>query len=293
MDDEFKVLDLFSGIGGFSLGLERTGRFRTVAFCERDGYACRVLRKHWPTVPIFEDIRTLSKQRLKAHGIGADVLCGGFPCQDISTAGKGEGIDGERSGLWGEYARLIREVRPRYAIVENVAALRSRGLDRVLGDLAAIGYDAEWHCIPASHLGAPHRRDRLWIIAFPHADRHAERQSDGETPQPGQPASRRDHAQRLRADVADAACLRPRPFPVGQQAIVRADQFQPDARFGRRARRGGSRWETEPDLPRVADGVPHRVDRLRCLGNAVVPQIPELIGRAIVAHHDAARAIAT
>jgi len=160
------VLDLFSGIGGFSLGLERAG-MRTVAFCEIDPFCRRVLAKHWPTVTCYGNVRTLTAARLRADGIVADVICGGFPCQDISSAGKGVGIEGERSGLWKEYARIIGELRPHYVIVENVAALLSRGLDVVLRDLASIRYDAEWNCIPASAAGAPHRRDRLWLVAYP------------------------------------------------------------------------------------------------------------------------------
>ena len=155
------VLDLFSGIGGFSLGLQRVG-FTTQYFCEIDPYCRRVLAKHWPHVPCFEDVQTL-------HGADLgpiDLICGGFPCQDISTAGKGAGLSGARSGLWSEYARLIQEVRPKYVLIENVAALRSRGLDQVLREIAKIGYDAEWHCIPASAVGAPHRRDRVWIVAY-------------------------------------------------------------------------------------------------------------------------------
>ena len=161
-----RVLDLFSGIGGFSLGLERAG-MQTVAFCEIDPFARRVLAKHWPEVPCHDDIRTLSADWLAENGLWPDVICGGFPCQDISLAGKGAGIGGERSGLWREYARLIGEIRPRYVIVENVAALLGRGLGDVLGDLAALGYDAEWHCIPAAAVGAPHQRDRIWIVAYP------------------------------------------------------------------------------------------------------------------------------
>jgi DNA (cytosine-5)-methyltransferase 1 len=160
-----RLLDLFSGIGGFSLGLERSGFFRTVAFCEIEPFPRRVLKKHWPDVPIYEDVRTLNSAALRRDGIAIDAICGGFPCQDISVAGKGAGLAGERSGLWSEYARIIGELRPRIIIVENVAALLGRGLERVLGDLAALGFDAEWHCIPASAVGAPHRRDRLWIVA--------------------------------------------------------------------------------------------------------------------------------
>lgn len=159
------TLDLFSGIGGFSLGLERAG-FKTVAFCEIDPWCRRVLAKHWPGVPIYDDVRNLDAARLRADGIERiDAICGGFPCQDISLAGKGAGLEGERSGLWREYSRLLGELRPRYAIVENVGALRARGLAAVLADLAALGFDAEWHAIPAAAVGAPHLRDRVWIVA--------------------------------------------------------------------------------------------------------------------------------
>ena len=172
--DKLRVLDLFAGIGGFSLGLERAGGFETVAFCEIEPFPRKVLAKHWPKVPQYEDVRELTGDRLAADGIAVDVITGGFPCQDISTAGKQAGIsDGTRSGLWSEIARLVGEIRPRYVIVENVAALLSgpseqRGgwFGRVLGDLAALRYDAEWHCIPASAVGAHHRRDRIWIVAY-------------------------------------------------------------------------------------------------------------------------------
>jgi DNA (cytosine-5)-methyltransferase 1 len=163
----YRVLSLFAGIGGFDLGLERTGGFKTVAFCEIDPFCRRVLAKHWPEVPCYEDVKELTGERLRTDGVAVDCIVGGFPCQDISFAGKGAGMAGERSGLWSEYARLIGELRPRYVIVENVAALLGRGLADVLGDMAALGYDAEWHCIPASAVGAPHRRDRLWILAYP------------------------------------------------------------------------------------------------------------------------------
>lgn len=160
------VLDLFSGIGAFSLGLERAG-MRTAAFCEVAPYCRAVLTKRWPGVPCYDDIRTLSADRLRADGISVDAICGGFPCQDISLAGLGAGLDGERSGLWFECLRLIGEIRPEFVFVENVKALLTRGLGVVLGGLASIGYDAEWNCIPASYVGAPHDRDRIWIIAYP------------------------------------------------------------------------------------------------------------------------------
>ena len=162
-----KILDLFSGIGGFSLGLEST-KWKTIAFCEINPSCHKVLSKYWPDVPIFEDVTKLSASDIASS---VDVICGGFPCQDISVAGKKKGINGNRSGLWKEYLRLINEIKPKYAIIENVANLRSHGLITVLQDLWQIGYDAQWHCIPASALGAPHQRDRIWIIAYPNSQR--------------------------------------------------------------------------------------------------------------------------
>jgi DNA (cytosine-5)-methyltransferase 1 len=246
---KMRVLDLFSGIGGFSLGLERAG-FETVAFCEIDKKAQQVLRKHWPHVPIFDDISKLSAEALHDRGITVDVICGGFPCQDISLAGKGAGIEGERSGLWSEFARLIGELRPRYAIVENVTALLSRGLDRVLGDLAEIGYDAEWHCIPASAVGLPHSRDRVWIIAYP--------QRDGRI-------------------CLDKSFKNQRPKVNLPSSVTRwADTIQLLPTVGE--------FFHDPscDIIRNDDGLSDGMDRLKQLGNAVVPQIPELIGRAIM-----------
>lgn len=173
--EKLKVLDLFAGIGGFTLGLEKTGLYQTVAFCEWDEKAQAVLGKHWPSVPKFCDISNLiyleegilhDDLEGSTFFTKVDVLTGGFPCQDISVAGKGAGLSGERSGYWKQYKRLIEEIKPKGAIIENVSALRNRGLDQVLQDLDAVGYDAEWHCITASHFGATHQRDRIWIIAY-------------------------------------------------------------------------------------------------------------------------------
>ena len=172
-----KLLDLFSGIGGFSLGLEQTGKFETVAFCEINEPCRKVLNHHWPEVPCYDDIRDLNAARLRADNISVEAICGGFPCQDISKAGKVAGIEGEKSSIWNEYARLISELRPQVVFVENVATLRGRGLYRVLGDLAEIGYDAEWHCLPASYVGAPHQRDRIWIIAYPQRNQQSRTKS--------------------------------------------------------------------------------------------------------------------
>ena len=163
---KLRVLDLFSGIGGFSLGLERTGGFETAAFCEIEEFPRKVLAKHWPNVPIYNDVRTLNAERLAADGIGVDVITGGFPCQDLSIAGKQQGMgEGTRSGLWSEIVRLACELRPQFLIVENVANLLAGPVERpgawfgrVLGDLAECGFDAEWENIPASAVGAPDRK---------------------------------------------------------------------------------------------------------------------------------------
>jgi DNA (cytosine-5)-methyltransferase 1 len=283
-----RVLDLFSGIGGFSLGLERAG-MRTVQFVEIDEFCRHVLWDHWPGVPCHDDIRTFH-----APAGFADVICGGFPCQDISVAGKGAGLAGARSGLWSEYARLISEVRPRYVIVENVAALLSRGLEQVLGDLASIGYDAEWHCIPASYVGAPHRRVRVWFVAYPGERGHGrllqplselgsgpetDTGGDGEArpmAYPDDPGLQGRHGEVLRE------CAPERPARQGGASVPNA-HGEPQGRSTESWRERGQ-WESEPDVGRVAHGVPSRVDRLRALGNAVVPQVVEVIGRAIMEH---------
>lgn len=155
-----RVIDMFAGIGGFSLGLHRTGGFETVAFAEVNPYASRVLAERFPGVPNIGDVTT-------AEFPDADVICAGFPCQDISNVGKRAGLAGARSGLWREVVRAIRVVRPIRVCLENVAALLERGMGRVLGDLAEVGYDAEWDCVPATYIGAWHRRDRVWVVANP------------------------------------------------------------------------------------------------------------------------------
>lgn len=289
-----KVLDLFAGIGGFSLGLERAG-FESVAFCEIEPYCQKVLASHWPEVPIYDDVRQLTADRLFLDGIRPDVITGGFPCQDISVAGNKRGIEAERSGLWSECARLVGEVRPRYAIFENVTNLlngeRGAWFKRVLFDLSALGYDAEWHCIPASELGAHHHRDRVWIIAYP--QRFLENARHGSRRDAESVVERRNSQAewecdtntigRSGKDVADTS-------GNGLQGLGQDGSAEGSVRL-----RGGERWnkvknllgsssgwDIEPDVGRVANGVPARSHRLKSLGNAVVPQIPELIGRAIM-----------
>lgn len=241
----FRVLDLFSGIGGFSLGLERTGGFETVAFCEIEPFCRKVLAKHWPDVPIYEDVRALTADQLAADGIAVDVICGGFPCQDISYAGYGAGLAGERSGLWSEYARIIGEIRPRFVVVENVAALLDRGMAVVCGDLARLGYDAEWSVISACSVGAPHMRRRVFIVAYPDSEHGRKRL--------------RHTAARARRPLQEIHDF------SGSRAGWRARLANPSELYG------------------GADGLPNGMERNRAIGNSIVPQVSELIGRAILA----------
>jgi len=273
---------LFAGIGGFDLGLERAG-MRCEWQVEIDPYARAVLAKHWPDVRRHEDVRTFPPPEGEW---GVDVICGGFPCQDISVAGKGAGLAGARSGLWYEYARIIGELRPRYVIVENVAALLARGMGTVLGDLSSLGYDAEWHVIPASAVGAPHRRDRVWVVAYARCEHGDRRPSVSELPYWEAPKRYEtgDHAERRREVVADSdeQGLEGRDRPSDVELHGGPGQVRPTGAGRVQGWDGSGCWLTEPDVGRVAHGVPSRVDRLRCLGNAVVPQIVEVIGRAIV-----------
>lgn len=283
---------LFSGIGGLELGLERAG-MQTIWQVERDPYCRRVLAKHWPNAQRFDDVCAVGAYKLSP----VDLICGGFPCQDISTAGKGAGItEGSRSGLWFEYRRIIRELRPSYVVVENVAALLARGLDTVLGDLAACGYDAEWDCIPAAAVGAPHRRDRLFIVAY--ADnyglRHQPKPIDGR----GYPTVTNDDGSAQ--SMADTDC----PRQQQSEGCVSDERRRPSNRRAHVPHTAGSRlegrhqsdcyrteyaqhWETEPRICRVVDGVPNWAHRIRSLGNAVVPQVAEYIGRLIMMYDHA------
>jgi DNA (cytosine-5)-methyltransferase 1 len=349
------VGSLFAGIGGFELGLERAG-FEIEWQVELDPYCRAVLERHFPRARRFEDVREVGAANLAP----VDVVCGGFPCQDLSAAGKGAGIDGARSGLWSEFARIVRELRPRYVLVENVPALLTgKGkrwdrapIGRVLGDLAEVGYDAEWARLSAREFGAPHLRQRVWIVAYPREDADPEvlgrgtrgagrpsrlcadrqgvaaagmahpsrdaqaraaaaagterqrarprgpsRRARGADPDPhscrlagvpeldrqasaGQPeASLRGHAHRLRHPLPDAEGLGSssrRPKCDGEDGTAAGP------------RGGGGHWAVEPDVGRVAHGVPDRVDRLAALGNALVPQIPEWIGRRILEWEEAA-----
>jgi DNA (cytosine-5)-methyltransferase 1 len=265
------VLDLFSGIGGFSLGLERAG-MRTVAFCEISPTCRAILEKNWPGIPCADDITTREFKRGEA-----DIICGGFPCQDISYAGKRAGLSGKRSGLFWQMVRAIRLVRPRYAVMENVAALLGSGMGDVLGSMAEDGYDAEWDCISASDVGAPHGRPRVWITF---ADAYSEQRQEGRY----SPLRWWEWSQEETTEASthgdDKRKLEP-PRLLGN--------------VWRWLVHGSSRafwvdhWEAKFEALRgMDDGIPTRLDRAReaaCaspIGNAVVPQIPEAIGRAIL-----------
>jgi DNA (cytosine-5)-methyltransferase 1 len=258
---KMKVLDLFSGIGGFSLGLERTGGFETVAFCEQDAYCQKVLAKHWPDVPIFDDVKTL-----RGENVGSiDVVCGGFPCQPWSVAGQQKGTDDNRD-LWPEMCRIIADVKPRWVIGENVAGFVSNplGLDRSLADLETLGYSVQPFVIPACAVDAPHRRDRVWVMAH---RSELQRYGCGE---------HSEQSKRQVSQFRDSGCAEFMADAKGFYAQGQQDK-QREKQFG-----GSCRWIAEPDVGRVAHGIPRRVDRLKALGNAVVPQIPEMIGHAIL-----------
>jgi DNA (cytosine-5)-methyltransferase 1 len=239
-----------------------------------------------------------SHQHTHTHtqDFSVDLICGGFPCQDISVAGKGAGLAGERSGLWNDFARIIRTVRPRWVVIKNVPALTARGLGTVLGDLAEIGFDAEWHCIPASAVGAPHRRERIWIVAYSVSQRQTVRRHCEDVQGKVHCGSRNASGSKCDCGQGCTGCTGQGSCDVSDADSHGASQRRTDERMGGQSRSGkiapngagwiadvsGSQWKAEPDVGRVAHGVPCRVDRLRCLGNAVVPQVVKVIGRAIL-----------
>lgn len=310
-----KVLDLFSGIGGFSLGLERAG-METVAFCEIEEFPRRVLAKHWPGVPIHKDITELDGEQYRGS---VDLVCGGFPCQPFSQAGQRRGEDDDRA-LWPEMLRVIREVQPTWVIAENVIGFESMGLADCESDLESNGFAVQPFDIPACGVGAPHRRHRLWIVA------HSRRNERGRRARPGETEGRRasGDAQGLGEGFAGNSHSHSQPASVlnaassgvmGQVATDAIGERRREERGseGRRGLGGGSSlaanandagreqqrreeptrteykaaecgigWPTEPPLCGPDDGISDRVARLRALGNAVVPQIPEIIGRGIM-----------
>ena len=278
-----KVLDLFSGIGGFSLGLEWAG-METIAMCEKDKFCRQVLAKHWPDITIHEDIRDLNGKDYKGS---IDVVCGGFPCQPFSVAGKQLGKADDRH-LWPEMLRVIKESAPAWVIGENVSGFVGMALDDVCSDLEGEGYRVQSFIIPACAVEAHHRRDRCWVVAYSNEndrrrrdstisqERHTwmEHRSGGQ----GQSLdgsdsdvaySESERVQRLRScGLEESHAHGPALLP-----LCEGKGF------------GSTYWETEPDVDRVVDGVPNRVDRIKSLGNAVVPQLVQRIGEMIYAEH--------
>ena len=295
-----RVGSLFSGIGGLDLGLERAG-MKVVWQVENDPYCNKVLAKHWPGVPRYGDIKEIDFTTLPP----VDLICGGFPCQPVSCAGKRQGDQDER-WLWPEFYRAVCEVRPGWVLVENVPGLLSAQNGRlfggILGDLARSGYDAEWDLLPAAAFGAPHLRFRLFIVAYPH-----EQHGNGSGFHSGQVSQQQKAALSRSKKVANPKGKRRNYGPAenvgavcgkgnapgdsgeiladskcnGLQGEIFSELGQGTANLRRRLA-DSDWWELEPDVGRVANGIPSRVDRLKCLGNAVVPQVAEWIGKRIM-----------
>jgi DNA (cytosine-5)-methyltransferase 1 len=254
-----RVLSLFSGGGLGDYGLELAG-MEIVGQVEIDEYCQKILKLRWPDVPKWKEIREFKGDEVK----GVDLVAGGFPCKNISSAGDKEGITGKESWLWKEMLRVIRVVRPRYTFVENVSALLNRGMDEVLGDLASIGFDAEWEMLPAYAFGAPHRRFRVWIIGYPN--------DKGE---PTGPIN--DEAPWLQKTIPHHPSKR---LERDAGAIIQGHGYRPAM---------CNWWSSEPSVDRVDDGTPRRMDRLKLLGNGQVPQVVEWIARRILEYDDLQR----
>jgi len=286
-----KFGSLFSGIGGIDLGLERAG-MTCIWQSEIEPYACQVLAKHWPDIPNLGDIREIDWTGVER----ADVVAEGYPCQPFSHAGRRAGEHDPRH-LWPMFADCIRVVRPRYALLENVAGHLSLGFGSVLSDLAALGYDARWDCIPAAAVGAPHLRDRVFVIATCQNLAHADQDSQPRCAEHGSETKDRTEQRRIMAHADNwRSCnpLRTRwnaPWngrsnmaDTGGKRLEEATgrEQSTELNFRRGVARRRPTWTTEPNVGRVADGIPRRMDRLRGLGNAVVPQVAEHIGNIIM-----------
>ena len=348
MMKKLKILDLFSGIGGFSLGLEATGGFETAAFCEIDPYCRSVLKKHWPDVPIFEDIR-----KLKGTDIGTvDIITGGYPCQPFSVAGKQKGVEDKRH-LWPEYFRIIKELRPSFIVGENVGGHIKLGLDSVIEDLESEGYAARTFSISASSVGANHQRERIWIVAnsdssgsesaqpaiigeqknkeigngqtddtaritsganstFPEQGGETKMEfmanaygvndaigrvnrkiqetgGSGSIDERGSGTNANGFSYSSKNETLDSENVgntisRDAQTRCGEQRISSEKKREEKTTWPSRSSTFGinNLWETEPNVGRVVNGIPHRVDRLKALGNSLVPQIPFYIGQSII-----------
>jgi len=281
-----KILDLFSGIGGFSIGLERLG-FKTVAFCEIDKYCRLVLKKHWKDIKVYPDVREITKRQFEEDGCELpEVITGGFPCQPFSVAGRQKG-SGDNRYLWPEMFRVIKEFKPRWIIAENVRGIiniqHGMVFERVHADLESQGYETQTFIIPAAGVGAPHRRDRVWIVANSRRTIRGQ-QSSRNKESIGSGASQET---KRSADSDSVARSSEREKIMADSTSERLEgQLGSKLQRAREGFTDSSKkqtwWEFEPNVGRVADGVQGRIHRLKGLGNSLVPQIAEEIGRAIL-----------
>ena len=273
-----KMGSLFSGIGGLELGLERSiPNLHTVWQVEQNQFCQSVLERHWPHARRYDDVRTVGAHNLEP----VDVLCGGFPCQDISIAGKGEGLDGKRSGLWWEFHRLINELRPRIAVMENVPAIDVRGLSAVVGSLSQIGYDCQWTIISAAQCGAPHLRRRWFCVAYPTGSTSTQVSASKST---SRVSSNRNTGTRPDSgDIRATSEARDATNTISTRTQVQTEGQQPSKQMPRsKSKTYWKGFPTQSPVCRRDDGIPNRVDRLRALGNAVVPQCAEWVGQQII-----------
>ena len=272
----FKHLDLFSGIGGFSLGLESTGGFETIAFCEIEKFPRKVLKKHWPHVKQYKDIKELTNEQLETDGIiPIDIITGGYPCQPFSVAGRKLGEKDKRH-LWPEMFRLVKECKPTWVVGENVSGHIKLGLDTVLEDLESEGYSTRAFSISASSIGANHKRERVWILAN---SRRTLRQGSLFGEENENETGQEDAYQFERSGSSSGNGISntdsQRLQGLGTERELRESQEERSFGWERW-------WELEPDVGRVAHGIPKRVDRLKGLGNSLVPAIPFIIGNSIL-----------
>ena len=343
----YKILDLFSGIGGFSLGLERTGHFKTTAFCEIDKFCKLILDKHWKGTKIYDNVKEITKERLEADGIQfPDIITGGFPCQSFSVAGKQKGTSDSRY-LWPEMFRIIKIFKPRYVIGENVRGIvnieNGMVFETVCSNLEDEGYEVQPFLIPAASVGAPHRRERIWFIASLVNTEHdglstskiegssaassdnnekgqnetsefkgtggsrdskdvANTKSERLQRSRGQESDRdinglQQNSKRIESEIRSESERCSRTFRNEKLANTDSERLEGQRQSSRELNetsattsRGEERqgnldqgwWSVEPNVGRVAHGVSGRVHRLKGLGNSIVPQIAEEIGRAII-----------
>ena len=276
-----RVLDLFSGIGGFSLGLEAAG-METVAFCEQNKFCQKILAQHWPTLPIHSDITELNGHEYRGS---VELVCGGFPCQPFSVAGKQLGAEDDRA-LWPEMLRVIREVAPRWVIGENVSGIIPMELNKVLSDLEGEGYTCWTFVLPASSVDAHHRRDRVWVVAHSECGLRGKRivgKYGDQSDERGEATQRRNNPEGSRLDGETV----PHPHGSHQQRGsvsigIQSEHSNPDFSGDTRGQQTAPVWLAEPNVGRVANGVPNRSHRLKALGNAVVPPLVAEIGRIVM-----------